>query len=61
MIKQLYTKLSLSELLSRMTKIQSESNNATYKKMEVRNSRGFSCEVRKILLRFQKLQIVTLV
>ena len=32
MIKQLYTKLSLSELLSRMTKIQSESNNATYKK-----------------------------
>jgi hypothetical protein len=45
MIKQLYTKLSLSELLSRMTKIQSESNNATKGERadvyhEVRKRRG---------------------
>ena len=35
-------------------------NSATYEKTEVRNSRGFSFEVRKIPLRI-KLQIVPLV
>jgi hypothetical protein len=33
---------------------QNESNRATYKKTEVRNSLGFSFEIRKIPLRFKQ-------